>query len=88
MAYVVRIASRAERDLDLLYQEIRAVDSGAARRWYRGLTHAILSLEELPRRCPALVGRLFHAETSSGKLPQGSRTRNDKGRPELSDLDS
>jgi toxin ParE1/3/4 len=51
MAYLVRIASRAERDLVSLYEEINAPDS-AARRWYRGLKQAILSLAERPNRCP------------------------------------
>jgi len=52
MAYVVRIAARAERDLVSLYREINAPDSAAARRWYRGLKQAILSLAERPNRCP------------------------------------
>jgi toxin ParE1/3/4 len=52
MAYVVRIAARAERDLVSLYREINAPDSAAARRWYRGLKQAILSLTERPNRCP------------------------------------
>ena len=52
MAYVVRIAARAERDLVSLYEEINAPDSAAARRWYRGLKQAILSLAERPNRCP------------------------------------
>lgn len=52
MAYTVRIAARAERDLDLLYGKIHAFESGAAREWYQGLKQAVLSLSELPRRCP------------------------------------
>jgi plasmid stabilization system protein ParE len=52
MAYVVRIAARAERDLVSLYEEIDAPDSAAARRWYRGLKEAILSLAKTPNRCP------------------------------------
>jgi toxin ParE1/3/4 len=51
MAYLVRIASRAERDLASLYEEINASDSAAARLWYRGLKQAILSLAEKPNRC-------------------------------------
>jgi toxin ParE1/3/4 len=53
MAYLVRIASRAERDLASLYQEINAPDSAAARQWYRSLKQAILSLAERPNRCAA-----------------------------------
>ena len=52
MAYVVRITARAERDLASLYEEIHATDSGASRKWYRGLKKAILSLSLKPNRCP------------------------------------
>lgn len=52
MAYVVRIASRAERDLVSLYDEINASDSSAAQQWYESLKHAILSLAARPNRCP------------------------------------
>jgi len=51
MAYLVRIAARAQRDLASLYNEIDAPDSAAARRWYRGLKKAIVSLAERPNRC-------------------------------------
>jgi plasmid stabilization system protein ParE len=51
MAYIVRIAARAERDLVSLYEEIDAPDSATARRWYRGLKEAILSLVKAPNRC-------------------------------------
>jgi toxin ParE1/3/4 len=54
MAYLVSITSRAERDLAHLYSQINAESSGAALRWYLGLKEAILSLEEHPRRCPAI----------------------------------
>jgi toxin ParE1/3/4 len=53
MAYLVNIASRAQRDLSDLYGEINAEHSEAALQWYRGLKDAILSLEEQPNRCPA-----------------------------------
>jgi toxin ParE1/3/4 len=52
MAYVVRIAARAEHDLSSLYEAINAPNSATARRWYRGLTRAILSLAEKPNRSP------------------------------------
>src|SRR5271168_2572022 len=52
MAYLVRIAARAERDLVSLYGEINAADSATARRWYRGLKQAVFSLAERPNRCP------------------------------------
>jgi plasmid stabilization system protein ParE len=62
MAYLVSIASRAERDFASLYEEIDAGQSDAALKWYRGLKEAILSLEELPNRCPATPekGQLRH----------------------------
>jgi toxin ParE1/3/4 len=50
--YIVNITSRAERDLEHLYNEIDAAGSDAARRWYAGLKKQILSLEKLPNRCP------------------------------------
>lgn len=53
MAYVVSIVSRAERDLDSLYDEINVENSEAALKWYRGLNRAILSLEKHPYRCPS-----------------------------------
>ena len=52
MAYLVRIASRAERDLASLDGQINAVDSAAARQWYEGLKRAILGLAMRPNRCP------------------------------------
>ena len=52
MAYLVNLTDRAERDLAALYLQINAADSAAALKWYRGFKEAILSLEELPSRCP------------------------------------
>jgi plasmid stabilization system protein ParE len=52
MAFLVRIAARAERDLVSLYGEISAPASTRARQWYQGLKQAILSLAEHPTRCP------------------------------------
>jgi plasmid stabilization system protein ParE len=47
MAYLVKITSRAARDLEHLYNEITATQ-----RWYKGLKKQILSLEEHRNRCP------------------------------------
>jgi plasmid stabilization system protein ParE len=52
MAYLVNITVRAERDFASLYEEIDAEHSDTALKWYKGLKEAILSLEELPCRCP------------------------------------
>jgi plasmid stabilization system protein ParE len=62
MAYLVKIATRAERDLAQLYEDSDAGHSGAALKWYRGLKDAILSLEERPNRCPVTpeTDRLRH----------------------------
>jgi plasmid stabilization system protein ParE len=50
MAYLVKIASRAERDLASLYSHIKAAESGHARQWYFDLKAAILGLGEMPNR--------------------------------------
>jgi plasmid stabilization system protein ParE len=52
MAYLVNITARAERDLDSLFEAIRAEDSETALKWYKGLYEAILTLVRLPHRCP------------------------------------
>ena len=51
MEYVVELTIRAQRDLERLYEDIDALSSKAARRWYFGLYEQILSLENLPYRC-------------------------------------
>jgi len=51
MAYLVNLTARAERDLEYLFLAINAEQSDVALEWYRGLKHAILSLEESPNRC-------------------------------------
>jgi plasmid stabilization system protein ParE len=53
VAYLVNITARAERDLALLYKDIGAGSSTAARRWYQGLKRAILGLEDEPYIWPA-----------------------------------
>jgi plasmid stabilization system protein ParE len=65
VGYRVRITARAERDLSALYGEIDAENSTAARQWYRGLSNAILRLEERPYSWPATresrrLRHLFH----------------------------
>lgn len=52
MAYAVRITSRAERDLDILYESIQASASDSASRWYAGLNKAIQTLAAFPFLCP------------------------------------
>lgn len=50
MAYEVRLARRAIRDLDSIYKFIRAETSVRANDWFRGLEAEILSIETLPAR--------------------------------------
>ena len=51
MAYRVELAKNAEAELEELYHWVaeRAPSQGAA--WFNGLERAILSLEQLPKRC-------------------------------------
>lgn len=62
MAYLVEITSRAERDLDQLYEQINAERSAPALKWYLGLMQRILALERHPNRCPVIraQGKLRH----------------------------
>jgi toxin ParE1/3/4 len=53
MAYLVKFAARAARDLEILYIENNAAESHAAARWYNGLEDAVSSLASFPQRCPA-----------------------------------
>jgi toxin ParE1/3/4 len=50
MAYLVRLMDRALRDLEHIYGEIDAENSGAAHRWFNGLVEAIQNLEQHPLR--------------------------------------
>lgn len=50
MAYEIRLAPQAIRDLREIYQFIHAEDSAAARTWFVGLESAIFSLESMPYR--------------------------------------
>ncbi|PYV82825.1 MAG: hypothetical protein DMG93_10610 [Acidobacteria bacterium] len=52
MAYRVKISARAERDLMEIYEHIRAEESERAKNWYFGLGETILSLHNMPGRCP------------------------------------
>jgi plasmid stabilization system protein ParE len=52
MPYLVEIAARVARDLEILYVEKNAAESHAAARWYNELELAVYSLAEHPHRCP------------------------------------
>ena len=51
MAYRVELTKNAEAELEALYLWVieRAPSQGAG--WFNGLEHAILSLEQHPKRC-------------------------------------
>jgi toxin ParE1/3/4 len=53
MTYLVELAARAVRDLEILYVEKNAAESKAAARWYNGLEQAVYALASYPHRCPA-----------------------------------
>jgi plasmid stabilization system protein ParE len=69
VAYLVKITSRAERDLALLYEKIHAQHSDAALKWYLDLKENILSLEEHPNRCPLTNKRNGLRHLLFGKKP-------------------
>jgi plasmid stabilization system protein ParE len=52
MAYTVNFTPRAERDLLNLLLKINAEQSDRALEWYRRLHDAIMSLQNMPHRCP------------------------------------
>jgi plasmid stabilization system protein ParE len=52
MTYRVELATRAVRDLEILYLEKNAAESQAAARWYNGLEKAVYALAKYPYRCP------------------------------------
>jgi toxin ParE1/3/4 len=54
MTYKVEMTSRAQRDYTGLFLEINAQDSPTAVKWHHKLSKAILSLTEMPERCPAI----------------------------------
>ena len=51
MAYAVSLTARAERDLDEIYEHLRAAESAAIRRWFENLKRTIFTLQEHPNRC-------------------------------------
>ena len=69
MTFAVNITARAERDLAALYNEIEAVESQAASRWFLGLRDTILSLESLPEHAPIVRGPNGIRQLLYGKKP-------------------
>lgn len=52
MPYLVELAARAIRDLEILYVEKNAAGSHAAARWYNQLDLVVYALASHPHRCP------------------------------------
>jgi len=50
MAYLVRLTGRALRDMEALYEFIKADESESASAWLHELADAIYSLERFPER--------------------------------------
>jgi plasmid stabilization system protein ParE len=54
MAYRVSLAAPAETDAYAAFERIREAAPMHAEKWLTGLFRAILSLEEIPARCPVI----------------------------------
>lgn len=54
MVYKVSLTARAEADAYRAFDHIREVASGRAERWLRDLFAAVMTLTELPARCPVI----------------------------------
>jgi plasmid stabilization system protein ParE len=50
--YEVIVQPRAEREIRHEHRCLESTAPAAAERWLNGISKAILSLEEMPRRCP------------------------------------
>ena len=55
MAYRVRLTAAAEADAYSAYDYIRELSPRSAERWLRELFREILTLEEMPSRCPLIA---------------------------------
>jgi plasmid stabilization system protein ParE len=69
MAYLVRITRRAELDLDAIYAAINAEYSATAFRWFNRLERALLTLEQMPARCPVTPEDAHLRHLLYGKKP-------------------
>ena len=67
--YHVRLAGRALRDLQAIYDSIEADSSGQAFAWFNGLVSAILSLERLPGRGALIPESKKFRQLLFGKKP-------------------
>jgi plasmid stabilization system protein ParE len=50
--YEVIVQPRAEREIRQAHEYLAITSPAAAERWLNGISKAVLSLEEMPDRCP------------------------------------
>ncbi|PYU70809.1 MAG: hypothetical protein DMG52_24255 [Acidobacteria bacterium] len=56
MPYLVRLADRALRDIEAIYEFIQAAASERAAAWFNGFAEEIYSLERFPERGAVIDG--------------------------------
>jgi len=54
MAYRIELTNPAKADAYLAFERVREVAPTSAERWLRGLFAAILTLSDMPARCPVI----------------------------------
>jgi plasmid stabilization system protein ParE len=54
MAYKVRLTARAHADADAAFERIREISPQGAEKWLGGLFAAVMSLADMPARCPLI----------------------------------
>jgi plasmid stabilization system protein ParE len=69
MAYLVRISTRAFRDLEEIYESIHAESSTHAFAWFNALSEAIYSLEKNPNRGAETPESNVHRQILHGRKP-------------------
>jgi len=69
MAYLVRLAARAARDLEAIYEFVGADSSQKAFSWFNELAAAVDSLERFAERGPILRGNKKYRSLLFGKGP-------------------
>jgi plasmid stabilization system protein ParE len=69
MPYLVRLADRALRDLEAVYEFIDGDSSESAFAWFNGLAEAIYSLERFPERGTVIPENKELSDLLFGKRP-------------------
>lgn len=63
MVFQVRIARKAEIEIEIAYEWLKQSNSSYADRWFRGLMNKLATLQEKPRRCSlAIENNVFPEE--------------------------